>query len=161
MGMERAMQVLGQVDAIVLGQADDLVRPVGFYHLYGVSVFCALLAAKRGLDGEICAIAGLLHDLATYESGDAADHAARSASRAEQLLAASGLFSPDEVMSLSQAISVHSAKGQTDEPLAELLKDADVLMHYLFNPDPKEFLATSTRLQSLLYELGETADTRC
>jgi hypothetical protein len=35
-----------------------------------------------------------------------------------------------------------------------------VLMHYLFGPDPKELLATSTRLQSLLQELGETADTR-
>jgi uncharacterized protein len=153
MMMNRARQVHSKVDAILQGQPDDLVRRTAFFHLYGVSAFCALLAVRRGLNAEICATAGILHDLSYYQTGDPSNHAQRSASRAEQLLAALGLFSPDEVDAISEAISAHSAKGQINGPVAEVPKDADVLMHYLFNPG-LDVWDKVTRLKSVLTELG-------
>ena len=115
---------------------------------------CALLAKCRGLDIELCATAGMLHDLSSYESGDSTNHAQRSAARAKELLAESGDFSSNEISAIAQAIFTHSSKDQVDDPMAELLKDADVLQHYLYNPSLKDGWAMNARLKALFAELG-------
>ena len=38
--------------------------------------------------------------------------------------------------------------------MAELLKDADVLQHYLYNPSLKDGWETNARLKALFSELG-------
>jgi uncharacterized protein len=76
----------------------------------------------------------MLHDLVTYESGDAKNHAARSAARAKEILSELGCFSEEEIACIHSAISHHSDKASHGGPYEELLKDADVLQHDLYDP---------------------------
>jgi uncharacterized protein len=132
--MDRVEKVRQVVDEILRQQPDLEERRCGFVHLYGVAQTCALLGLKRGLDPQICAVMGMLHDVATYRSGDPTDHATRGAVEAGVILNETGEFSQAEIDQICQAISTHSAKHQIDGELGELLKDADVLQHYLYNP---------------------------
>ena len=81
--MDRLELVRQTVDEILRQQPDLEERRCGFVHLYGVSATCALLAMARGLDPQLSAIAGMLHDISTYKTGDSTDHARLSAREAE------------------------------------------------------------------------------
>lgn len=133
--MSRLEQVRGRVDAILLGLASDEDRRFGFVHLYGVSLTATWLAARRGLDAELAAVAGLLHDLTNYTAGESPNHAERSAEAATRLLEGLDLFAPAEVSAIARAIARHSNKEPVDAPMDELLKDADVLHHWLCDPE--------------------------
>ena len=152
--MNRLENIRQTVDHLLRQQPDEVERRCGFVHLYGVSAICALLAVRRGLDVELCATAGMLHDISAYETGDSTDHARRGASRARELLAEAGGFSSSEISSIAGAILTHSIKNQIDDPMAELLKDADVLQHYLYNPSLKGGWRTNPRLNAMFAELG-------
>lgn len=73
--MNRVESVRHVIDEILQRQPDVEERRCGFVHLYGVAQSCALLALKRGLDTELCTVAGMLHDIWNYETGDPTDHA--------------------------------------------------------------------------------------
>ena len=152
--MNRLEQVRQCVDDILRNQPDLEERRCGFVHLYGVSQACGMLAFKRGLDVQLCAIAGMLHDIATYKSGDPAGHDRLGALEAERLLVELGSFTESEVVVICQAISRHRAKDRTDDPFDELLKDADVLQHFLYNPGLERIDKERSRLQAILSELG-------
>jgi uncharacterized protein len=152
--MNKLEQLRLTVDRILRQQDNEIERRCGFVHLYGVSATCALLAASRELDVELCAVAGMLHDLSSYETGDSTDHSRRSASRAKELLKQSGAFSPDEITRVSEAIALHSDKSNIDGPMPELLKDADVLQHFLYNPSLTNDWGNDGRLRKVLGELG-------
>jgi uncharacterized protein len=154
--MERLEVVRNIVDELLRQQPDEEERRCGFVHLYGVSATCLLLALRRGLDPEIAALAGMLHDIATYQTADPHDHARRGAVEAGRILRKLNLFTEGEVSAICDAIARHSTKGEIDGPLAELLKDADVLQHYLYNPDLEgnPVLKWSQRLKGVLNELG-------
>ena len=98
----------------------------------------------------------MLHDLSSYETGNSTEHARRSAWRAQEVLAEAGSFSPDEIEMIAEAICAHSSKDHVDGPVAELLKDADVLQHYLYNPSLEDEWESNTRLRALLVELSMT-----
>ena len=132
--MDRLELVRQAVDDIVRQQPDLEERRCGFVHLYGVSAICILLAIERGLDPQLCAIAGMLHDIWSYKTGDPTDHARLSAGEAERILGELGCFIQDEIAVVCEAISRHSAKDKVDGEMAEMLKDADVFQHYLYNP---------------------------
>jgi uncharacterized protein len=137
--MDRLEKVRQVIDEILRQQPDIEESRCGFVHLYGVASICALLALKRGLDPQICAVAGMLHDISSYKTGDATDHAQRSVLEAAEILSETGGFAQKEIDEVCEAISKHSAKDEKDGELAELLKDADVLQHHLYNPAlPKE-----------------------
>jgi uncharacterized protein len=153
--LNRLEKLRERVDALLRQQSDAVECRCGFIHLYGVSGLCVLLANSRGLDVELCATAGMLHDLSTYETGDPTDHARHSAARAQELLAETGDFSSDEMGLIVEAIRAHSFKDRVDGPLAELLKDADVLHHYLYKPSLKDnWEKNAARLKALLVELS-------
>lgn len=152
--MNRLEQLRLTVDRILRQQANETDRRCGCVHLYGVSSACALLAVSRGLDVELCPAAGMLHDISSYETGDSTDHAHRSASRAEEVLEESGAFSSDEIQSISEAIFLHSDKSTIHGPVPELLKDADVLQHFLYNPSLRTDWGDDERLGRALRELG-------
>jgi uncharacterized protein len=153
-GVGRLDEVRAVVDSILLRQPErDRVR-CGLIHLYGVSTLCTALAQRRGLDAETCAVAGMLHDISSYETGDTTAHAERSAARAEELLRGIQDFTPAEREAICRAIAVHSAKAQIDGTVAELLKDADVLQWYFVSPGTPEIHERTPRLQSVLRELG-------
>jgi uncharacterized protein len=147
---ERVRQV---VDEALRGQK-DLVRRAGFIHLYGVAQFCALLALVRGLDAERSTVAGMLHDLATYQTGDATDHGRRSAVLAREILSDLGCFAEDEIATICAAIAHHRIKDQVHDAYDELLKDADVLQHTLYNTQFVENEKERARLSALWRELG-------
>jgi uncharacterized protein len=132
--MDRLELVRQTVDGILRQQPDLEERRCGFVHLYGVSATSVLLAMERGLDPQLCAIAGMLHDIWSYKTGDSTDHARLSAGEAERILAKLGCFTQDEITVVCEAISHHSAKDRVDGEMSELLKDADVFQHYLYNP---------------------------
>ncbi len=132
--MNRLESIRREVDSILLHLVSDEDRRCGFVHLYGVSLTATWLAERRGLDVELAAVAGMLHDLATYASGDSTDHARRGSELATRLLNQLGLFSREEIAAMAQAIARHSDKASIDGPMDELLKDADVLHHWLYDP---------------------------
>jgi 5'-deoxynucleotidase YfbR-like HD superfamily hydrolase len=150
--MDRLERVRQVVDEVVRAQPDAGESRCGFVHLYGVAALCVALAIRRGLDSGLCAVAGMLHDIWSYKTGDPRDHAGYSAVEAERILTELGGFCQDEIAAVCDAIARHSDKEAVDGDLAELLKDADVFQHYLYNP---EFPVRSPRrLATVMGELG-------
>jgi len=152
--MDRLERVRRITDRILREQPDEQEQQVGFVHLYGVSQACGLLALRRGLDVQLSMVAGMLHDISTYKTGDPSDHGRRSALEAEQILRDLRSFAESEIAIICQAIMHHRAKDDIDEPLDELLKDADVLQHYLYNPGFVPTPKDRSRLEAVLHELG-------
>ncbi len=151
--MNRLEEVRKIVDSILLTQSDLFERRCGFVHLYGVSSLCSLLALKRGLDVELCSIMGMLHDLSTYKTGSSDNHAHFSSLESRSLLSSLNCFSDDEISLISLSISNHSNKSVIDDSYSELLKDADVFQHFLYNTSFSVGEVSKKRLISLFQEL--------
>ncbi len=126
------------LDKLIMGFDDPEVQREAYVHLYGVGQACALIAFKRGHDGEfaeLACIAGMLHDIAKYENGiNPTDHAKRSALRAWHILEMTNMFSEDELTMICTGIANHSDKNRSDDEFSEILKDADAMQHWLRNP---------------------------
>ena len=151
--MDRLEKVRAVVDEILRSQPDLEEQRSGWVHLYGVCLAATLLAPKRGLDMELCAVAAMLHDISSYQYNDPTDHHLRSAEEAQQILEGMGAFSAGEIEQVRSMIRSHRAKGRVDGPLEELLKDADVLQHYFYNPELDPIPKEIPRLRSILNEL--------
>jgi HD superfamily phosphodiesterase len=106
------------------------------------------------LDAELGTIAGMLHDLWTYKTGNPTDHAQRGAKLAREVLSQLGCFSEREIEILCQAVAHHRVKGEVHGAYDELLKDADVLSHYLYNTQFEPIEKELTRLAALREEFG-------
>lgn len=131
-------------------------RDSALLHLNGVSLAATLLAEKRGLDSELAAMAGLLHDMAAYRSGSYDDHAHRGADYARDVLRAMGETTEDEIDQICSMIYHHDDKQVIDSPLDEVLKDADVI-HHCFNDLSKPVKdKEKARFNALIEELGLT-----
>ena len=98
-------------------------------HMFQVETLCLLLAKQRNLDEELCAIIGLLHDLAVPIYSSSFQHATRSSELAKELLGP--IFNDEEKSIILTAISNHSHKERIDDAYSELIKDADCWSHYL------------------------------
>ncbi|MEN6356374.1 MAG: HD domain-containing protein [Armatimonadota bacterium] len=152
--MNRLEYLRATIDNIVRAQPDLEESRCGFVHLYGVATVCAMLALKRGIDPEICTAAGMLHDIWAYKTGKPADHAHLGATEAEHLLRESGDFTEKEISVICDAIACHSNKGKIDTDICELLKDADVLQHHLYNTSLEVNNSHLERLNAIFAELG-------
>ncbi len=164
--MERLEQLRGIIDEVVRKNPDTEESRCGFVHLYGVSTICTLLALKRGLNVELCLAAGMLHDIWNYKVGDCPEHGQLGAIEARKILEEMGSFSTEEIDVICIAIARHGDKQSIDGEMDELLKDADVLQHYLYNPALYEEAAARTttgtitlniriqRVKRVLAELG-------
>lgn len=125
-----------------------------FTHLYSVSYFCTLLALKRGLDPEIASTAGMLHDIYQITSGTTEKHALHGAEEAEKILKSMQSYTNEEIEIIKNAVKNHSKKRKVHEAYDELLKDADVLSHSLYNVDYAVIEKDAERYENLLAELG-------
>ena len=152
--MERIGAVQACVDKIVAGQTEAIDIKFGYVHLYSVSQTCTLLAMKRGQNVELAAIAGLLHDIHAYQTGNRKDHAHQGALAAKKILQELNLFSEEEIDMVSQAIWHHSDKDTVDSPFDEVLKDADALQHFLIMPLAEPVPHEAARVSKLKEELG-------
>lgn len=130
---ERVMSRLKVLRAYVdaeLGQLQDEEKKISAAaHLYGVSLAATILAKRRGLDPELAAMAGMLHDLYAYKSGTYEDHAHQGGGMARNILEKLDLTAMEETDAICSAIYHHDDKLVVDSPMDELLKDADVIDH--------------------------------
>ena len=131
--MDRLELVRKEIDEMLLNQPDVELRRRGYVHLYGVAQYCSMLAIKRGLDIELCAIMGMMHDIYTYKYGYVKEHALLGVPEAEKILRQLNLFTEEEMSIVKQAIAYHSDKKLIHDDYSELLKDADVLQNSLYN----------------------------
>lgn len=142
------------VDAVLLRMTDAQERRCGYLHLYGVSQACALIAMKRGEDAELAAVAGMLHDISSYATMDTKGHARKSTAMAREMLTSMQCFSGDETDAICGAIRNHSGKGGSFSAFDEVLIDADVMQHWLYNPLFEVVEKEKSRLQKLRLEFG-------
>ena len=125
-------------------------------HLYGVSHFCTLLAIRRNQNAELATVSGMLHDIYQITNNTSENHAVEGAKVAKKILQAQGTYSDDEITTVITAISRHSDKHSKHEPFDEILKDADVMSHCLYNPDFPVIEHEAWRYKSIMMELGCT-----
>jgi len=123
-----------QVHKILKEMDDNQKRSNAIAHLHGVSLAAVIIAKKRGEDPELAAMAGLLHDVYAYKSDSYEDHAHLGADYAREILEKLEITTEEETDMICSAIRHHDSKAETDGPLDEVLKDADVLHHSLGDP---------------------------
>lgn len=132
--MNRIEKVREIVDDILFNMTDAVERRCAYLHLYGVAQACALIGMKREANAELAVIAGMLHDIHSYATMDSTDHAHKGAKMAEEILKSTGAFEKEEIKKICDAIYNHSDKAEVHSLLDEILKDADVMQHCLYNP---------------------------
>lgn len=123
-------------------------------HMYGVARFCTLLAKKRHLNAELAATCGMLHDIFYMTGGHPDHHAAEGAKQADGILKSLGLYSDSEIKIVTTSILNHRSKGTVHGLYDELLKDADVMDHCLYNADFPIAEKEAARYRHLLAEFG-------
>lgn len=132
--MNRIEKVRETVDKIILDMNDNVERRCAYLHSYGVAQACALLAIKRKENIELAIIAGMLHDIYSYAAMDSSDHAHKGSEMARDIMNSLNIFTETEINQVCTAIYRHSDKSIVHEQFDEILKDADVMQHVLYNP---------------------------
>lgn len=146
------------VDQILLDMVDVVDRRCAYVHLYGVSQLSSVLAMKRGLDAELAAICGMFHDIYAYRTGIILFHDQNSAEEIRPIIRDMGLFTAGEQLNIVSAVFHHGDKESVHQPFDELLKDADILQHYLYNTSVPVNHKRVQRLQTTLEELALPCD---
>lgn len=150
--MNRIEKVREYVDDVLLNMSDAKEKRCGYLHLYGVSQACAMIAIKRKENFELATIAGMLHDIYSYSTMDTKDHAHKGSVMANEILRSLNIFSDDEINTICSAIYNHSSKGAKHSSFDEVLIDADVLQHCLYNPLFEIAEHEEARYKSLILE---------
>lgn len=132
--MNRIEAVRDKINILIEKNSDPQIKRIAYVHLYGVAQACALIAAKRGLNSELAVIAGMMHDIYAYTSGNRINHAERGAAICRSIMTDMRIFSYDEIKMVFSAVYHHSDKSAVHTPFDELLKDADVMQHCYYNP---------------------------
>ncbi|MCH5354003.1 MAG: HD domain-containing protein [Acutalibacter sp.] len=152
--VNRIEKVREYVDDVLLNMTDDVERRCAYVHLYGVAQACTMIAQKRKENAELAVVAGMLHDISSYQTMDRRDHAHRSAAMAKEILEKLGLFTDAEIDTMCDAIYRHSDKAEKHPSLAEVLIDADVFQHCLYNPLIAPAEHEKERFEALKREFG-------
>lgn len=129
-------------------------QKAAYIHSYGVAQNCAILAAKRKLNVELSTIIGLLHDIYSYKTGVYPLHAHNGAEmiRVAFKYELKDLFSNEEEIIIKSAIYHHTDKEHVHDEYDELLKDCDLLQHYIFDISHEHYV--TDRLSNVAMELG-------
>lgn len=93
-----------------------------------------MIALKRKENVDLAIIAGMLHDIYSYAMIDPIDHAHKGAEMARENLDSLAIFTEDEKDLICAAIYNHSDKSTIHSRFDEILKDADIMQHVLYNP---------------------------
>lgn len=128
--MVNRIEILRQyIDNILMEMADIEEQRCAYIHLYGVAQSCALIALRRGENAELATMAGMLYDIYSY-----AKMAHKGAVMAKEILTSLKITNEAETKIICDAIYTHSEKELVHSKFNEILKDADVLQHCLYNP---------------------------
>lgn len=152
--IHRIEKVREYVDDVLLHMTDTEERRCAYIHLYGVAQACAMIAQKREENVELAIVAAMLHDIYSYKTMDRCDHAHQGAVMAKEILEELGIFADFEIDLICDAIYKHSDKAETHTAFVEVLIDADVLQHYLYNPFFAVTGHAERRLEKLKKEFG-------
>ena len=152
--MSRLKDLRKYVDTELNKIEDPDKRTSAIAHLYGVSLAATMLAKKRGLDSEIAAMAAMLHDLHAYKTGSYDDHAHKGAVLARAILGELKLTNETEMEMICSAIYHHDDKLAEDNPMDEVLKDADVIDHCLKDASKPVKEKEQARFDKLCAEFG-------
>lgn len=102
-------------------------------HQASVVQFARILARKRGLSTDICALGALLHDIYSIVQGKYSKHAHLGIPIAQSILSEAGKFSKKELDQIMRIVRNHSDKHiWSDDPFQEFGKDVDVLDCFLY-----------------------------
>lgn len=126
--------------------------------LYGVSSFASMLAMKRGLETEIAAIAGLLHQFYYYKTGIIHYPGINSAETVRPIIRNLGIFSKEEQLTILRAIFYQDQRRQVHGPYDEIIKDAVVLHQSFQNMNQTVSQLDERRLSNVLDELSIHVD---
>ena len=132
--MNRIEILRKRIDEILLNMTDVEQRRCGYLHLYGVAQSCALIALKRNENAELATMTGMLHDIYSYANMCTLDHAQKGAILARQILNDLIIANDSEIDLICNAIYYHSEKDKIHDSFTEILIDADVMQHCLYNP---------------------------
>lgn len=152
--MDRIEVLRQRIDDILRDNPSEEQRRCGFVHLYGVAQVCVVLAKRRGLNPELAAMAGMLHDIYSYKFQYDEEHAEKGSVLAREILGGLEIAPPEEITLICDAIYYHSKKAEVGTAYQELLKDADVLQHCTYNPNFSVKESERARYESLLRELA-------
>ena len=141
------------IDSLILEHEPENSKHF-FIHIYAVSKFCSLLALIRGLNPELASSCGMLHDIYQVTDGVIEGHGEKGAVVAKNILTQIGLYTDEEIDIITNAIIYHGKKRKTHKPYDEVLKDADVLSHCLYNTDYTVIDKEIERYGKLLAEFG-------
>ena len=132
--MENRIEILRSfIDNTLLNMTDGFGRRCAYLHLYGVSQACALIALRRDENVELATMAGMLHDFYTYKFMDSKNHAEKGAILAKEVLNELKITDNNETDLICSAIHNHSSKSGVFSSFDEVLIDADVLQHCIYN----------------------------
>jgi uncharacterized protein len=158
--MDNRLECLrNEIDNLILnGNSDKNPDKIRMYisHMYGVARFCTLLAMKRNIDIELATTCGMLHDIYYMTGGSSDNHAVNGSKQAKEILKSMNVYSDSEIGIITNAILKHSDKGTIHDTYDELLKDADVMDHCLYNADFPVAEWEVVRYSNLLTEFGIT-----
>lgn len=132
--------------------------PIGIAHLAYSACIGALLARKRGQNMDMAQTAGYLHDVwlhlhAPYDDATVKLHAHEGALLAERFMRETGEYADEEIAVVAQMIENHDFTWQTDDPMSEIMKDSDMLSHYLNASAAGSEDKFNPRAAATLYEL--------
>jgi HD superfamily phosphodiesterase len=149
------IEILRQyIDEILLNMTDVEERRCAYLHLYGVAQCSTLIALKRGENVELATMAGMLHDIYSYAKLDTKDHAHKGSIIAREILTSLQITNDSETKIICDAIYAHSNKELVNSDFDEVLKDADVLQHCLYNPMFEIKPHEKSRYEKLRLEFG-------
>jgi HD superfamily phosphodiesterase len=154
MVMDRIEILRKFIDQILLNITNVEERRCAYLHLYGVAQFSTLIALKREENAELATMAGMLHDLHTYVKMDTKDHAHKGAILAREILTSLRITNDAETEMICDAIYTHSEKGVVHSNFSEVLIDADVFQHCLYNPAFEIKAHEKNRYEKLKLEFG-------
>ncbi|MFI3325219.1 MAG: HD domain-containing protein [Clostridia bacterium] len=152
--MNRIEEVRKYVDQVIFNIPNNEEKRAAYIHLYGVSQVCTLIAMKRNEDVELATIAGMLHDIYIYSTLDSTNHAHKGSVIAKEILQKLSLFTEKEIEQICSAIYNHSSKGIKHSSFDEVLIDADVMQHCIYNPFFEVSPHEKDRYNSLKIEFG-------
>lgn len=156
--MESRIDILrNYIDEVLLNMTETFERRCAYLHLYGVAQACALIALKRGENVELATIAGMLHDFYTYKFMDSINHATKGALLAREVLNELKLTDDKETDLICSAIHNHSSKDGNFSAFDEILIDADVMQHCLYDFTKPVMEHEKIRLEKLITEFNLSA----
>lgn len=101
-------------------------------HISSCAKLGYLMAEERGVDPVLAASACAIHDYGRIITGKQQNHAEAGYLPVQDFLKKTGLFTEDEIKTLSIAVKNHSKKSEVGGPIEEIVKDADVLDFYQY-----------------------------